>query len=320
MARHEYAVHATGADLGALGAGGETEAYRGNIENLFGFVTVPVGLAGPLLLKGEHADGEVLVPLATTEGTLVASYNRGMRAIRESGGAAAAVTRNEIYSSATFRTSDPAAAADLAGWLGRNQDAIAGVAADQTAHGRFLRTETVPFGARLIVNFFYDPADAMGINMITHVTHAVCGWIAGQQGGLEFFLPSSLQGDKKATTRSFLHGRGRSATAHVVLPAAVVEETLHSTVGTIMAYHRTNVETAALAGGFGFNMHIANGITALGLATGQDVAYVGESANGQLVLEEIGDAICWFRSRSHRYMSARSAAEPDCRPIARAWR
>lgn len=293
-ARRAFAEEATGVNLDALRIEGDAEAFRGNAENIFGFVALPVGLAGPLVLNGEHADGAFMVPLVTTEGTLVASYNRGMRAIRECGGAATAVLKNEIYSSATFVTDGPDAAAALADWIAANHAAIAGLVADETAHGRYLRADCTPFGARLIVNLVYDPADAMGINMITSASHAVCGMIAEANAGnggraLEFYLPSALQGDKKATAYGYRNGRGRSVRAQLRLRASVVEETLHASPAAMLRYHRNNVETAALSGGFGFNMHIANGITALGLATGQDVAYVGESANGQLVIEPLGD-------------------------------
>lgn len=286
-ARRNWAAKTAIVDLEALHADEETAAYSGNIENLFGFVRLPVGLAGPLRLHGQLAQGSFLVPLATTEGTLVASYNRGMRAIRESGGAKTAVVRNEIFSTATFVTSGPEAVADLAAWLKANQTVLAGIVAGQTDHGRLLRTECVPFGTRLIVNFVYDPADAMGINMVTSASHAVCREVSGQHGGITFYLPSALQGDKKATSYSFHRGRGRTATAQVLLTAGAIDKTLHSSAEAMLRYHRNNIETAQLAGGLGFNMHIANGITALGLATGQDAAYVAESANGQLVVEPL---------------------------------
>ena len=106
-------------------------------------------------------------------------------------------------------------------------------------------------------------------------------------GGSAFYLPSALQGDKKSTSYGFHRGRGRTATAQVLLSAGAIETVLHCTAETMLRYHRNNVETAQLSGGLGFNMHIANGITALGLATGQDVAYVAESANGQLVIEPL---------------------------------
>ena len=288
-ARHEWAAKISGADLGALEPGGEGDLYRGNIENLFAFIRLPVGLAGPLKLRGQHAEGEFLVPMATTEGTLVASFNRGMKAIRESGGAETAVLQNEIYSTATFVTQGPKPVAELAAWFERNQGAIAEAVAKETSHGSFLRSEQIPFGTRLIVNFVYDPADAMGINMITSATHGVCTMVAAQHGGLEFYLPSALQGDKKTTAYGFHRGRGRSASAQIQLRGDVIASLLHSSAEAMLRYHRNNIDAAQLSGGHGFNMQIANGITALGLATGQDVAYVAESANGQLVIEPMGD-------------------------------
>jgi hydroxymethylglutaryl-CoA reductase (NADPH) len=287
--RRERAAKVSGLDLEILAADDGAEIYEGNIENMIGAVSLPVGIAGPLLLKGEHASGEMLVPLATTEGTLVASYNRGMRAIRESGGAVTQVIHNEIYSSATFLTDGPAAADELAEWLADQQDAIRDLVAGLTQHGRFLRSDAISFGSRLVVNLVYDPADAMGINMITSCSYAVCHWLADQHSGLRFFMPTALQGDKKSTSYGYRNGRGRSAQAHVRLPAAVIRDTLHSSSKAILAYHRNNIETAQLTGGLGFNMHVANGVTALGLATGQDVAYVAESANAQLILEPAGE-------------------------------
>ena len=287
--RQAWAARESGCDLSALAQPGEAEAYRGNIENHFGYVRLPIGLAGPMLLRGQQAHGEFLVPMVTTEGTLVASYNRGMKAITQSGGAETEVYQNEIHSNATFETADPASASALQKWMEGNQGAIAQVVSDSTRHGRLLRCEYIPLGSRLIVNFVYDPADAMGINMITHVSHSICSMISDQQGGLRFHFPSALQGDKKATVYNFQRGRGRSVRARLLLPGAVIRELLHTSADMILGYYRNNLEIGHLTGGIGFNMHIANGITALGLATGQDVAYVGESANGLTAIEAHGD-------------------------------
>ncbi len=287
--RRAWAEAESGCDFGALHHPGEAEAYRGNIENQFGYVRLPIGVAGPLLLRGEHAQGEFLVPMVTTEGTLVASYNRGMKAITLSGGAETAVYQNEIHSNATFETASPDAALALQNWMKSNQASIAAAVADNTKHGQLLRCEYIPLGSRLIVNFVYDPADAMGINMITHVSHAICAMISDHHGGLTFHFPSSLQADKKASFQNFNRGRGRSVRARLLLRAEVIADLLHSSAAMMLRYYRNNLEIGHLAGNVGFNMHIANGITALGLATGQDVAYVGESANGLTSIEEHGE-------------------------------
>jgi|APSaa5957512535_1039671.scaffolds.fasta_scaffold03733_7 hydroxymethylglutaryl-CoA reductase (NADPH) len=287
--RHAWVSEESHCDLSALRHPGEADAYSGNIENHFGYVRLPMGIAGPMLLRGQHAKGEFLVPMVTTEGTLVASYNRGMKAITLSGGAEAEVYQNEIHSNATFETADPGAVQALHSWMESNQPAIAGIVADNTQHGRLLRCEYTHLGSRLIVNFVYDPADAMGINMITHVSHAICTMISDHHDGLVFHFPSSIQGDKKATYYNFNKGRGRSVRTRLLLRADVIKDLLHSSSQMMLRYYRNNLEIGHLTGGIGFNMHIANGITALGLATGQDVAYVGESANGLTSIEEHGD-------------------------------
>lgn len=287
--RHAWVTRESGCDLAALRHPGEAGAYRGNIENHFGYVRLPIGIAEPMLLRGQHAKGEFLVPMVTTEGTLVASYNRGMKAITQSGGAETEVYQNEIHSNATFETASPAAASALRAWMEGNQASIAQVVAEGTKHGKLLRCEYIPVGSRLIVNLVYDPADAMGINMITHVSHAVCSMISDHHGGLTFHFPSSVQGDKKATHYNFQKGRGRSVRARLLLAEAVIRDLLHSSAEMMLRYYRNNLEIGHLAGSIGFNMHIANGITALGLATGQDVAYVGESANGLTYIEEHGN-------------------------------
>jgi hydroxymethylglutaryl-CoA reductase (NADPH) len=284
-ARHAFAGRFTGADLRALAIDADPGAYAGNVERLFGAIQLPLGLAGPLRLNGEHARGEFLVPLATTEGTLVASYNRGMKAIAECGGARVRVTKNEIYSSFTLVAGSAAAVEALRDWIEAHQPLIAQTVAGVTRHGTYLRSECTPWGFRLVVNLVYDPAEAMGINMITDASFAVAGLLAGRHPGTDVHFPSAFQADKKATFYGFHRGRGRSVTADVTISAAVLEGTLRSSADAILRYHLNNVDTARVLGGQGFNMHVANGVTALALATGQDPAYVGESANANLIVE-----------------------------------
>jgi hydroxymethylglutaryl-CoA reductase (NADPH) len=289
--RNKFVSEVTGVDLNALKSGVGIDCYKGNVENIFGFIQIPVGLAGPLILKGQHAKGDFFIPLATTEGTLVASYNRGMKAINQCGGARVEVVKNEIYSSVTFLTDNAESARSLQDWINNNQPNIQKTVEATTKHGKYIRSECTLYGTRLLVNFVYDPANAMGINMITSASFSVSAMISQQNNNIDFFLPSAFQGDKKATYYSFHRGRGRSVMAEVVISDEVLKKTLKSSAESIYCYYRNNIETAHLVGGYGFNMHIANGITALALATGQDPAYVGESANGHLIVEGQGDGL-----------------------------
>jgi hydroxymethylglutaryl-CoA reductase (NADPH) len=314
--RNRFAARVSGADLGPLLRDDDPSVYRGNVENLMGFAQLPIGLVGPLRLNGVHAQGAFLVPLATTEGTLVASYNRGARAISVSGGAVTRVTRNELHSALTFLTGSPAAARALAAWIAGHGEAIATAVRATTRHGTFLRAECTVFGSRLVVHLTYDPADAMGINMVTGASYAAAQMISRENGHVRFLFPSATQGDKKVTRHNFLHGRGRSVAAEVLVPGAVLRDVLKSSAEAIHEYHQSNLETALLAGGFGFNMHVANGITALGLATGQDVAYVAESANGYLVVERHREDLLFALSLPSLYVGTvgGGTALPTSRP------
>lgn len=289
--RNDFASQMTESDLSSLQRDEDVACYKGNVENIFGFIQIPLGLAGPLRLLGNYAQGDFLIPLATTEGSLVASYNRGMKAISRCGGASVKVTKNEIFSCAIFLTENPDAARALQDWIAANPSIVQQEAQATTKHGRYIRCECMQYGSRLVVNYVYDPADAMGINMITNASYAASKRISEKNGEIEFLLPAAFQGDKKATYYGFHHGRGRSVSAEVTLSAEVIETHLKSSADSMYRYYQNNIETAHLVGGYGFNMHIANGVTALGLATGQDPAYVGESANGHLIVEKQADGL-----------------------------
>jgi hydroxymethylglutaryl-CoA reductase (NADPH) len=225
-----------------------------------------------------------------------------MKAISECGGARVRVTQNEIYSSFTFVTDSAAAAEALRRWIEENQRAIAQIVERVTRHGTYLRSECTLWGSRLIVSLVYDPAEAMGINMITDASFAVASTIMSRHGLAELFFPSAFQADKKATFHGFHRGRGRSVTAEATISSEAIQGTLRSSADAIYRYHMNNVDTARVLGGFGFNMHVANGVTALGLATGQDVAYVGESANANLIVEPARDGLYFSLSIPSLYV------------------
>jgi hydroxymethylglutaryl-CoA reductase (NADPH) len=284
--RHRRLSEQSGVDLSCLASQEETAPYHGNIENPFGFVRIPLGLAGPLLIQGEYAQGSFQIPLATTEGTLVASYSRGMKAISQCGGARAQVEKSELFSGATLITASAAQARELAQWIASQSGAIESIVQSCTRHGRFLRAQTRLYGSRVLLNLYYDTADAMGINMATHASYEVCRMICEHHENVHFYLPSALQADKKASFANFHQGRGRTVNAEVLITAEVITKTLKTTASALYDYYLCNIETAHLTGSPGFNMHIANGLMALALATGQDPAYVGESANGHLIVEQ----------------------------------
>ncbi|MEJ7717072.1 MAG: hypothetical protein WKF31_03565 [Thermoleophilaceae bacterium] len=97
----------------------DPDEARGNIENFTGVAQVPLGIAGPLRVNGEHAQGDFYVPLATSEGTLVASYNRGMKLTREAGGVTVTVLDDAMQRAPAFGFDSAREARDFSTWLER---------------------------------------------------------------------------------------------------------------------------------------------------------------------------------------------------------
>ena len=266
-----------------------SEQMRGNIENPIGAAQVPLAVAGPLRVDGEHARGVFYVPLATTEGALVRSYERGMVALTRAGGVATRVWIDENRVSPVFCCADVAAARDLARRVEEHFADLKREAESTTGHGRLLRVECLAVGRRLIVDFRYATGDAQGMNMIVRATDRACRFIRHRLGGPRGYIFSGYESEKQASGALFAGGKGKKVTAGARLPAAVVKTVLHSSPERLVdMWHRTVVGHLH-AGALGYNGHYANGLTALFIACGQDVANVANAAVGVTDFELTGD-------------------------------
>ncbi len=261
------------------------EAMRGNIENPIGVAQMPLAVAGPLELYGEHAEGTFYVPLATTEGALVRSYERGMVAITRAGGASARVYVDENRVSPVFFCEDVVEAHAFAGRVREHFDDLRAAAESTTSHGRLLRVECLPVGREVIVNFSFATGDAQGMNMIVKASEQACRWIRDHLGGPAYYVFSGYNSEKRASGALLAGGKGKKVTAGVRLPAAVVKAVLHITPERLVEVWHHTVIGHLQAGALGYNGHIANGLTALFIACGQDVANVANAAVGITNLE-----------------------------------
>lgn len=265
----------------------QARAYTRNVENFIGTVKVPVGIAGPVRVNGAHAQGDYYVPMATTEAALVASYSRGAQLITEAGGCSA-VTTNEGVSRApgfAFRTLHEAG--QFIAWaLGALLD-MKRVADATSRYGRLQEMRVNLEGNHVYLIFDFATGDASGQNMVTIATQAVCDYIARECPivPLYAFLEANHSGDKKASAQSFIVGRGRSVTADIVVPRRMVEERLHATPEMMARYWAMSAVGGVLSGTIGVQGHYANGLAAVYLACGQDVACVAESAVGVTRME-----------------------------------
>lgn len=260
----------------------EPETLKGNIENLVGFARVPVGLIGPVRVNGLHAHGDYYVPLATTEGALVASYDRGARLITRAGGAAALTTVEQVQRAPGFVFDSVANAALFAAWVVGEFDRWVEVAGRHTGHGRLLDLSVHLQGSHVYAILDYHTGDAAGQNMVTFCTAAICHEMVERapHPPKHWFVESNMSGDKKATALSFSRTRGRNVTAEVVLPRALVEKGLHTTPERMCDYWRMSFIGGVQTGSIGVSGHVANGLAALFIACGQDVACVSEAAVG----------------------------------------
>jgi hydroxymethylglutaryl-CoA reductase (NADPH) len=286
-ARRHLLESETGADLETVGAFAVDAAAAGaNIENAVGAAQVPMGVAGPVPVDGGAADGEYYLPLATTEGALVASVNRGLSAIRAAGGATARVTDAGMTRAPVFRVRGVAEAQEVVEWVGDNAATLREAAEATTSHGELLAVDPYVVGDSVFLRFVYDTKDAMGMNMATIATREAAGRVESETPADLVALSGNLCTDKKPAAINAIEGRGRTVSADVVLPREYVEETLKTTPEAMVEGNtRKNLVGSARAASLGFNAHAANTVAAVFLATGQDAAQVVEGANAITTME-----------------------------------
>jgi hydroxymethylglutaryl-CoA reductase (NADPH) len=288
--RREWVEQKTGCQLKHVGALSiSSEEMRGNIENPIGAAQIPLGVAGPLRVNGMHAADIFYVPLATTEGALVRSYERGMAALTRSGGATARLHIDENRVAPVFCFDDVSDAYEFVSKLHRDFETIRTVAESTTRHGKLLRIECHPVGREVIVNFSYNTADAQGMNMIVKATEQACRWIMDHSCALRFYVFSGFSSEKRASGSLLAGGKGKKVTAGALLPKEIVKSYLHTTPARLFDMWQHTVLGHMQANVIGYNGHYANGLAAIFIACGQDVANIANSAVGITNFEVTAD-------------------------------
>lgn len=285
--RREFAKEQTNAELNHVGSFSfDPAVLPGNIENFIGAAQVPIGLAGPLLVNGEFAKGEFFVPLATTEGTLVASYNRGMKLLRESGGVGVTVVDDAMQRAPVFVFKSAREAQNFSVWIKDNFAEIKAKAETTTSVGKLRDIQQFPAARFLYLRFNYTTGDAAGQNMVGKATKAACDWIVSVYPEIERYqLEGSFATDKKTSWVNTLHTRGKKVIAEATIPAEKLLEIMHVSVEKLFEARLTSQLGGYLAGVNNNGAHSANGITAIFIACGQDVANVAESSAAAVYAE-----------------------------------
>ena len=260
----------------------------GNVENFTGVVQIPIGFAGPLKVNGEYATGEYLIPLATTEGTLIASYNRGIKVLNLSGGVKSTVVSDAMQRAPVFVFEDAREGRKFVSWILNNIEKIKEEAEATSSVAKLKYIDPYTANKFVYLRFNYTTGDAAGQNMVGRATFAACSWIidAYEKDRIKhFYLESNFATDKKASQVNIMRTRGKRVTAECTVPRDVLIEHMRVEPESL-TYHSGIANVGAFMSGANNNgAHSANGITAMFIACGQDVANVSESSAGIIYSE-----------------------------------
>ncbi len=265
---------------------------QGNCEQFVGVAQIPIGLAGPILINGEHAKGEFIIPLATTEGTLVASYNRGIKVLNECGGVKCTVMDDAMQRAPVFVFEDARASRHFVAWVKEHEKEIGAQAEATSSIAKLKYIDILTAGKFAYLRFNYLTGDAAGQNMVGRATYVACTWILDTYKDFQvtnFYLESNLATDKKASQINVMRTRGKRVVAEALIKRDVLITNMRVDPKQL-AYHGLVANVGAFLSGANNNgLHSANAITAMFIATGQDVANVAESSAGVLYSELTDD-------------------------------
>ncbi len=265
----------------------DPKQVKGNIENFIGMVKVPVGINGPLLVNGDYAKGVFFVPMATTEGALITDYSTGMLILSKSGGVNVSILGESIHISPVFFVENLAKAKKFIIFIEKNFKKIKRRADSTTNHGKLLRIEPYIAGRRVILKFCYNTGDAQGLNMINKATDKACKYIS-EVTSKRYYLRSKFSSVKSVSAHNIHHGYGKEIFAECIVSKEILKF-LGTTPEDIYNYAASGMLVSSHSGSIGMTAHIANAITAIYIACGQDVADVSTSHIGVTMCEVTGE-------------------------------
>ena len=289
--RRQAVVELTGAHLEKVGEYtlDADRASRRHCENFIGATQVPLGVTGPLKIRGRlvSADEVIYVPMATTEGALVASVNRGCRAIRDAGGAVTRVEDVGITRAPAFRTQGIEETQRFLGWIRDHEEQIRQVCEATSGYLKLKEIKPQTLGSSIYLRFRFETGDAMGMNMATIACDRVVRDLIEPATGVPCVaLSGNYCVDKKPSAINFLEGRGKKIYAEAELSSDILAEALKTDAASLVeVQYRKNLMGSIAAGSIGYNAHFANVLAAVFLATGQDIAQVVEGAMGVTSVE-----------------------------------
>jgi hydroxymethylglutaryl-CoA reductase (NADPH) len=260
---------------------------KGNIEHFIGVAQIPIGCAGPIHINGEHAKGEFIVPMATSEGTLVASYNRGIKVINLSGGARCTVVGDAMQRAPVFVFNNALEGREFLKWVNDHIDKIRTEAESTSSVAKLQYIDPYLANKFVFLRFNYSTGDAAGQNMVGRATFAACSWVLDHypEPIQHFYLESNFATDKKASQVNIMRTRGKRVTAEATIKRDVLNHVMRVEPSSLHNHSKVANVGAFLSGANNNGCHSPNAITAIFIATGQDVANVAESSAGVVYTE-----------------------------------
>lgn len=251
-----------------------------NCENMIGITQIPLGIAGSLRIKSSLQNREVFIPLATTEGALVASVNRGSKAITQSGGVSIVSKKIGITRAPVFVVENVSEGEKAIDWIKNNFTEIKKITEETSSHLKLLEIKPWMAGRNLFLRFKFDSQDAMGMNMTTIACTKAADLIERKTKAKLVSISGNMCVDKKSNMLNFIEGRGIQVWADCTLPLEIVGKILKTTSEKFADVVMRKIYLGSiLSGSIGANSHAANVLAAIFTATGQDIAHVSEVSN-----------------------------------------
>jgi len=266
------------------------------VENLIGETTLPLGIAGPIRIQNSKFKSQnYYIPLATTEGALVASVNRGCKAVNQSGGVNVFLENVGTTRGPVYETKNLKKGFWFLKWLKKNENLIKKTAEKTSSHLKYLKFDGKVIGPYTFLRFYFETNKAMGMNMATFATDEINKVIEEKTGISCLALSGNFCVDKKSSWLNFILGRGISLWAETIIKKEVVEEVLKTTPQKIFdVWLAKNITGSIISGSSGFNAHFANIVAAFFSATGQDLAHVVEGSMGISTTKLEGNGDLYF--------------------------
>lgn len=288
--RREYLESELQIDLSHLKSISLEENPSVYCENIIGSAQIPMGVAGPLLILNNKKSKSIFIPLATTEGALVASVSRGCKALSQSGGVIVNAELRGQTRGPVFYTESVENGLILKKWIEKNFTLLSKTANTTSNHIEFIGTRVKIIGANTFVKFIFNTSDAMGMNMVTIAVEKMAELIEEKKGYKCIAVAGNFDIDKKPSFMNIIDGRGFEVWAECIIPKKILKETLKTTASSLYETWLAKCMVGSYASGaLGYNAHFANIIAALFIATGQDPAHVVEGSTGIVICEERGD-------------------------------